>query len=289
MDTPCIAERRAVYAGIRTRELAVAGSGPIVLLAHGFGDAADTWRPVLKFLHDAGQAAVAVDLPGFGHADELAAGELLPQLDAFAAAAMRANAGAKGVVVVGNSLGAAVAARAARNTDLPTAAVMPLDIAGITWPPFGGVSLKAVAAALRIASAIPIPRPVHRRVLTWSLSRLLYGDRSTVDPAVVARFADNYPDAATTHRYIRLGARLKAELDRVRSHGGIGVPMTVIHGACDRLVPVSASRILHQANPGSRLIVIDSAGHCPQLDAAAVVAHHARELAVTSTADEEIS
>jgi pimeloyl-ACP methyl ester carboxylesterase len=288
MDTPCIAERRVVYAGIRTRELAVAGSGPTVLLAHGFGDAADTWRPVMKFLHDAGQAAVAVDLPGFGRADQLAAGELLPQLDAFVAAAIRAHAGTKGVVVAGNSLGAAVAARAARNTDLPTAAVMPLDIAGITWTPVAA-SLRAVAAGLRIASAMPIPRRVHRGVLTWSLSRLLYGDRSAVDPAVVARFADNYPDAAAAHRHIRLGARFKAELDRERSHGGIGVPMTVIHGARDRLVPVSSSHILHQANPGSQLIVIDSSGHCPQLDAAAIVAHHAYELAVTSTADEEIS
>jgi pimeloyl-ACP methyl ester carboxylesterase len=288
MDTSFIEERRAAYAGTRTRELAVAGSGPTVLLLHGFGDAADTWRPVLKLLHAAGQAAVAVDLPGFGHADPLAAGELLPQLDTFVAAAMRAYAATKGVVVVGNSLGAAVAARAARNKDLPTAAVMPLDIAGVTWTPLAA-SVGALAAGLRIASAMPVPRSVHRRMLTLSLSRLLYGDRSAVDPAVVARFVDNYPDVSATHRRFLLGARFKAELDRTRRHGGIGVPMTVIHGARDRLVPVSASRILHQANPGSQLVVLDSAGHCPQLDAAAVVAHHARQRAVTSTADEEIS
>ena len=283
-----IEERRASYAGIRTRELAVAGSGPIVLLAHGFGDAADTWRPVLKFLHDAGQAAVAVDLPGFGHADRLAAGELLPQLDAFVAAAVRAYAGTKGVVVVGNSLGAAVSARAARNKNLPTAAVMALDIAGITWTPLAA-SVRALAAGLRIASAMPIPGPVHRRMLTWSLSRLLYGDPSAADRAVVARFVDDYPDVSATHRRLLLGARFKAELDCTRRHGGIGVQMTVIHGARDRLVPLSASRILHQSNPDSQLVVIDSAGHCPQLDAAAIVAHHAHQLAVTSTADEEIS
>ena len=288
MDTSFIEERRAAYAGTQTRELIVAGSGPTVLLAHGFGDTADTWRPVLNLLHDAKQAAVAVDLPGFGEADPLADGELLPQLDAFLAAAIRAYAGAEGVVVVGNSLGAAAAARAGRNKDLPVAAVMALDIAGITWTPLAA-SVRPLAAGLRIASAMPIPRPVHRGVLASSLSRLLYGDRSAVDPAVVARFADNYPDLSVTHRYIRLGARFKAELDCTRRHGGIGVRMTVIHGARDLLVPVSASRVLHQSNPSSRLIVIDSAGHCPQLDAAAVVARHARQLAVTSTADEEIS
>jgi pimeloyl-ACP methyl ester carboxylesterase len=288
MVTSFIEERRAVYAGVGTRELTVAGDGPTILLVHGFGDTADTWRPVLNHLRDAGRAALAVDLPGFGHADQLVAGELLPQLDAFLAAGIRAYAGTKGVVVVGNSLGAAVAARAGRNRDLPTAAVMALDIAGIRWTPLAA-SVRALAAGLRIASAMPIPKPVHRGMLRWTLSRLLYGDRSAVDPVVVARFADNYPGVSAAHRLVRLGATFKAELDRTHRHGGIGVPMTVIHGACDLLVPVSASRVLHQSNPGSRLIVIDSAGHCPQLDAAAVVAHHTHQLAVTSKADEEIS
>jgi len=112
MTMSFIEERRAVYAGFGTRELAVAGNGPTILLVHGFGDAADGWRLVLDLLQDAGQAAVAVDLPGFGQADPLDEGELLPQLDAFVAAAIRAYGGTEGVVVVGNSLGGAAAARA---------------------------------------------------------------------------------------------------------------------------------------------------------------------------------
>jgi pimeloyl-ACP methyl ester carboxylesterase len=63
---PPIVERRSTYAGFQTRELVVTGRGPTVLLLHGFGDSADTWRPVLTLLAEAGQAAIAVDLPGFG-------------------------------------------------------------------------------------------------------------------------------------------------------------------------------------------------------------------------------
>jgi pimeloyl-ACP methyl ester carboxylesterase len=288
MDTSFIVERQAVHAGTKTRELVVAGSGPTVLLLHGFGDSADTWRPVLNLLHRAGQSAVAVDLPRFGHTDLLADGELLPRLDAFVAEAVRTSAGTTGVVVVGNSLGAAAAARAARNTDLPVAAVLALGIAGITWRPLTA-SVNALVTGLRMASAMPVPRAVHRRVLRWSLSRLLYGERTAVDPAFVARFADDYPTAAAARRLVRLGATFKAELDRSRRHGGIVVPMTVIHGARDRLVPISASCILHEANPGSLLVVLDSAGHCPQLDATAAVAQHIRQLAVAATAQKEIS
>jgi pimeloyl-ACP methyl ester carboxylesterase len=283
-----IVERRSTHAGIQTRELVVTGRGPIVLLLHGFGDSADTWRPVLTLLGEAGQAAIAVDLPGFGQADPLAHGDLVPQLDGFVAAAIRAHAATTGVVVVGNSLGAAVAARAARDEDLPVAAVMMLGIAGIAWKPLTA-SVGVLAAGLRIVSVIPVPRSIHRTVLRWSISRLLYGDRSAVDKEVVARFADNHAAPSSAYRLFRQGATFKTELDRTRYHGGISRPMVVVHGARDLLVPVSASRSLHQSNPGSKLIVLRSAGHCPQLDAAAVIAQHAHGLAVSSSADRSIS
>jgi pimeloyl-ACP methyl ester carboxylesterase len=285
---PSIVERRSTHAGFQTRELVVTGRGPTVLLLHGFGDSADTWRPVLTLLSEAGQAAIAVDLPGFGQADPLAKGELVPQLDRFVDAAIRAPSDATGVVVVGNSLGAAAAARAARNKDLPVAAVMTLGVAGIAWKgPTASIGL--LAAVLRIVSTLPVPGPVHRTLLRWSLARLLYGDRSAIDPEVVARFASDYTNASSTHRLVRLGVAFKTELDRTRDHGGIRCPMTVLHGSRDLLVPVSASRILHEANPGSRLIVLRSAGHCPQLDAATVVAQHAHQLAVTASAEKDIS
>jgi pimeloyl-ACP methyl ester carboxylesterase len=290
MTTSFIEERRAVYAGFGTRELAVAGNGPTILLVHGFGDAADGWRLVLDLLQDAGQAAVAVDLPGFGQADPLDDGALLPQLDAFLADVIRHYGRAQGVVVVGNSLGAAGAVRAVRDHGLPIAAVMTLGVAGVRWKPLTA-SINVIAVVLRVVATVPVPIPgrPHQIVLRRTLSPLLYGERSAVDPRVVASIAGGIADVKTTHRLVQLGAMFKAELDRTHEYGGIGVPMTVVHGARDRLVPVSASRVLHEANPGSRLVVLRRAGHCPQLDAADVVAHHARELAVNCTANKEIS
>jgi pimeloyl-ACP methyl ester carboxylesterase len=167
---------------------------------------------------------------------------------------------------------------------------MTLGVAGIRWKPLTA-SVNVIAALLRIVATAPIPIPgrAHQIVLRRTLPPLLYGKRSAVDPRVVASLAGGIADAKTTHRLVQLGATFKAELDRTHEHGGIGVPMAVIHGARDRLVPLSASRILHEANPGSRLVVLQRAGHCPQLDAADVVAHHARQLAVDSTAHKEIS
>jgi pimeloyl-ACP methyl ester carboxylesterase len=282
-----IAERRSTYAGTRTRELAVAGSGPTVLLLHGFGDSADTWRPVLERLHDAGRAGLAVDLPGFGDADPLREGELLPQLDIFVAEVIRKYGVNEHVVVVGNSLGAAVAVRAGRDTRLPITAVVALGVAGVNWTRLTA-SVRLIAAILSFVPMVPIPQRIHRIALRRALSHLLYGDRSAVDRRVVADFAERIPDTRAIRRLTHLGAGFVTELNRTRHHGGVVVPMTVIHGGRDRLIPLSAAHILHGANAGSRLVVIDRAGHCPQLDAVDIVTRHACEFAGDSTPEKEI-
>jgi pimeloyl-ACP methyl ester carboxylesterase len=289
MPTPFIEERRATYAGFGTRELAVEGTGCAVVLVHGFGHSADAWVPVLKLLSEAGQAAVAVDLPGFGSADPLHRGELVPQLDSFLAEVIGHYGTTEPVVVVGNSLGAAVAARAARNPDLPIGAVMPIDIAGVAWTPLVSRGLVPIEASTRSLSRVRLQPRVHPTLVRWALSRLLYGERSAVDSQVVGAFADTIVAVGAASRLFRQGARFKAELDKTRYHGGIRVPMTLVHGRHDRLVPSEASRIVHRANPGSRLVVLPRAGHCPQLDAPRAIVHHARELARIATETKEIS
>lgn len=61
---------RDVYAnGIRLH-IAEAGSGPLVLMLHGFGEFWWSWRHQLTWLADAGFHAVAVDLRGYGDSDK---------------------------------------------------------------------------------------------------------------------------------------------------------------------------------------------------------------------------
>jgi pimeloyl-ACP methyl ester carboxylesterase len=81
-------EHRMEFAGFETRVLELEGRGDPIVLLHGWSDSADTWRCVLAQLGRRERRAVAVDLPGFGAADPLADGPMLPQLDEFAAAAL---------------------------------------------------------------------------------------------------------------------------------------------------------------------------------------------------------
>src|SRR4051794_36510190 len=88
-------EHRMEFAGYETRVLELEGRGDPIVLLHGWSDSADTWRCVLAQLGRQERRAIAVDLPGFGTADPLADGPMLPQLDEFGAAVL-AYAGAGG-------------------------------------------------------------------------------------------------------------------------------------------------------------------------------------------------
>src|SRR5215217_8058268 len=98
-DMTAVLEHRIEIAGHSTRALEVDGDGPGIVLLHGWGDSADTWRPLLAELGTRGRRAIAVDLPGFGEATRLAKGALLPQLDAFAAELVQLWADGRPVVV----------------------------------------------------------------------------------------------------------------------------------------------------------------------------------------------
>src|ERR687891_714099 len=125
-----LVEHRLELAGHRTRVLELEGAGPGFVLLHGWGDSADTWRPLLAELAASGRRAIAVDLPGFGKATRLAPGAILPQLDDFAASLVLEWAGGEPVVVAGNSLGGAVALRLGERDDLPLTGVVPVAPAG---------------------------------------------------------------------------------------------------------------------------------------------------------------
>src|SRR3954464_10511631 len=102
-------------AGHRTRVLELEGMGPGIVLLHGWGHSADSWRPLLKELARCGRRAIAVDLPGFGEAPPLAPGAGLPPLDALAVELVTDWAGVEPVVIAGASLGGCLALRLAEN------------------------------------------------------------------------------------------------------------------------------------------------------------------------------
>lgn len=260
-----ITETRSRFGGTGTRVLAVPGSEPTIVCLHGYADSADTWRPVLERLAAAGRRALAVDMPGFGRAGARAPGPLVEQFDAFADALLDDVGPA---VLMGNSLGAATAVRAATRRPERVAALVALD------DPLNARHWLARLARTRPlpvqlwngVGRIPVPAPAVKWATQVAAKRVLYGSGAAVDPVVLGHWTDSVsgPSAlATLGRYA-----FQYAVETTDGHRGIRVtcPTLIVHGARDRIIPVEASRTLHRQIPGSDLVVLPRSGHCPQLD-----------------------
>ncbi|WAL64057.1 alpha/beta hydrolase [Amycolatopsis cynarae] len=258
------------YAGVRTRVLETVSarqtSGPRLVLLHGYCDSADTWRPVLAELAEAGLPAVAVDLPGFGDAEPLRPGAMLPQLDLFVDAVLKEQTAQGDVVLAGNSLGGTMSLRAAYTSRRPVTGVVSVAAPGFVdrW------LVRAVGSLpLRMWSSLPLPVPgfLVRSIAEYVVPRLLYADHGVAEQEHVRRFTELFPDYRTATSRLDQARQLVEEL--AEAYGGIDgieVPLLVVACGKDRLVSADSGRRLHSLVPHSRLLVREDWGHCPQLD-----------------------
>ncbi|WP_281690015.1 alpha/beta fold hydrolase [Pseudonocardia thermophila] len=261
--------------GIRTH-LLDAGAGPALLLLHGgeYGAAAElTWEGCLPLLAER-YRVLAVDLVGYGRSAKLrdfAGGQR--RLMIRQVAALLAALEVEPVAVVGTSLSARMvldtAARSAAAPGTP-------DRADPPWP------LRAVVAA---GIGLAPPDAAGRRVLE-DFDGTLDGLRPSMavlfhDPAwrdseayLRRRYAFTaIPGAWETAAAANLRSPVRAGGERrthvqapPRDYGGISVPVALIRGEHDRLVPDDTWRALAAQIPGARTTTIAGAGHYPQIE-----------------------
>lgn len=265
-----ITQSRVCYNGVPTRVSTVAGTGTPILFLHGFADCADTWRDVLAELDRRGRAALAVDVIGHGEGDPFRPGDLLPQLDRFVDGVLEATGP---VVLVGNSLGAMMAVRAAKRRPELVAGIVTLD-----EPILSADRLARFARGARAAwllgglRRVPVPAVAARGMVGWATRGLLYGSRAGADPVVIGRWSDRYGQRERMFWLLEHALRFARETAGGYPPDPVGCPVLIVHGGRDRIIPPQASRDLHRLLPGSELVILPTAGHCPQLDDPVAVA-----------------
>ncbi|MEA2426870.1 MAG: hypothetical protein QOF37_498 [Thermoleophilaceae bacterium] len=258
-------EYRETFGGYSTRVLELEGDGPPLVFLHGYADSADTWRLVLADLARRGQRAVAVDMPGFGDAASLTPGRpVLVQHDEFVDGVV-ASLG-PGAVLVGNSLGGCAVIRAAQRPGLGLCGVVPIGPAGLGLAPWLDViETNPVVRSLLLAPA-PLPRPLVQAVVGRVYRTIAFAPGASVDPLVVRTFASHFRDTATVRRYLDTARRVFAELHDPFDFARVCVPVLLVWGRRDAMVPVRGSARLLEAVPGARLEMLDACGHCPQIE-----------------------
>ncbi|WP_067698300.1 alpha/beta fold hydrolase [Nocardia jejuensis] len=257
-----ILERPAHYAGVSTRELVTRGEGPSIVLLHGFADTAETWRGVLGRLP--GRNARAVDVLGFGVADAFAPGPLLPQLDRFVDGVLAETGPA---VLVGNSLGVAESIRAAQRTPHLVLGIVALDEPTLSANWLARFSRTAFAPRLaRVLHRVRMPARPTRWLVENGLRVLLYGSPRRADRHLMRLWGDRYGTTTGLAWMAEHAVRFAHESVSGYTPDPVHCPVLVVHGRRDRIIPVQSGRALHAMVPGSSLIVLPDAGHCPQLD-----------------------
>ncbi len=241
------------------------GSGPALLLLHGIGDSSEGWRPLLPALAEH-FTVIAPDLLGHGASAK-------PRADYSVAAyanGMRDLLDVLGIdraTVVGHSLGGGVAAQIAYQ--------YPERCERLVLVASGGVGPE-VSPFLRMAAApfaeLTLP------LMHWPLGRLggriviealrMTGTALGRDAAEIRRVVEGLPDGPARGAFTRTlrsvvdwRGQVVTMLDR--SYLAEGVPVLLVWGTSDAVIPIRHAHLAHAAMIGSRLEEYDGAGHFP--------------------------
>lgn len=224
---------------------------PVLVLLHGAGMDHSAWAQQSRALAHGGFAVLAPDLPGHGRSDGPAltrVEDIADWLDALLAALAVERA-----IVAGHSLGGLVALDFAAR--YPGRTVRAVLLGGAAAMPVHDDLLKAARDALPRAIAMIIgwgfaqplaPSPVPGLSLTASAKALL----ARSNPGVL------HADLSACAGYA--GGETAAE--------AVNVPVTLIHGSADRMVPLKAAKALAVKLNGARVVEIAGAGHMVQLE-----------------------
>lgn len=241
------------------------GGGAPLLLIHGIGDESSSWLPVLGEL--AGHFDVlAPDLLGHGASDK-------PRADYSVAAFSNGMRDLLDVLeidrvtVVGHSLGGGVAAQLAYQYPERVERLVLVGTGGVGREVSG--VLRAAAMPYSEIGMLPLMVPGMSTVVGAALGVAgWFGADIGVDAGEVTRVLSGMPDR---RRRVAFGRTLRAVVDRRgqlvtmldRAYLAEGMPVLIVWGERDAIIPVEHGHRAHEAISGSELSVYEGAGHFP--------------------------
>jgi pimeloyl-ACP methyl ester carboxylesterase len=249
-----------------------AEDAPAMVLIHGLGDEADTWRHVLPRLAER-YRVLAVDLPGFGRS----AHPRRPHTTGFFAriiVGLLNKLGIAKAVLVGSSMGAMVAQRLAMahpelverlvligggiapsNEGFPTAMLLFL------LPGLGEITYTSLRSSQD--RAYETLRPYYH-----DLDALPEADREFLRQRVWARVwsSGQRRGFLSAFRWVAIDMALRANSFREQT-AQLNIPTLLIWGEHDAIAPRSRAEALLNLLPNARLEVIPGVGHLPQQEA----------------------
>lgn len=253
------------------------------LFVHGLGGSATNWTDLMFLLADRVDGH-AIDLPGFGHSGPPVHGSYGLDAHVKVVADYIRQTWDGPVHVLGNSLGGAVTTRlAAEHPDLVrtltlVSAALPsyrpkrgsdpmiplLLLPGLSQVALRGLSRRTpeqrARGIIELCFASPDDIPPERFAETVGEMRRRRGVAWTNDALVNSL-------RSLIRAYFEPGPR-----GLWRQAAALQLPVLVIHGTADRLVPAAVGARAARTVPGARFILLEGVGHVAQMERPHVVA-----------------
>ena len=249
-----------------------ASDKPAILLIHGLGDEADTWRHIFPTLANAGYRIIAPDLPGFGRSlwkERITIRRHSQAIARLMATTARASA-EHPIVLIGSSLGAGIA-----------------EIAAISHP-------ELVKGVIMIGGCFPFDYKIDKSLIllmlpffgknwyhsfrsnheaAWKslypyyhdLDSMSSDDKDFLRERVIARVESSnqehgyFSTMRSMYPFLLFGKRSMAR--KIRAFPG---KINLIWGKNDRVFPPEKAGLFRSLRPDVDIIFIDGAGHLPQ-------------------------
>lgn len=236
-------------------------SGPALVLLHGSNAALQSWDPWVARLQDR-YRIITLDLPGHGLTGADPTGRYDAATYAQHVVDVMQHLGVTRAIIGGNSMGGGVAWTLALAHPEKVAGLVLIDAAGAP-----GQTSRKMPIGFRLAR-LPLARDLAgvitpRSLFAASLKTSVYDPAFVTEPMVDRYWELNrYPGnrTATMQRFAQAsGNRPATPAQMVR----LKMPVLILWGAEDNLIPVSAARWFHKALPGSTLIIYPRIGHLP--------------------------
>ena len=263
--------------------------GTPIVFVHGLGGSHLNWCLIGPRLA-AGRRAVALDLHGFGLTPGTRATSTVQQntrlLDRFA----REVTGTP-VILAGNSMGGLISILQASAAPDTVRGLVLIDPALPAPPrlPDRQVGSQFLMYALPGVGELYLRSVLSRRPPQLAVQRVIdlcFADPSRIDPAMfaasIALAAERQSQRQGQDQRARDEAFLAASRSLLRVAGrrgrywqmmaSIRVPVLLIGGEADRLVPAASMRQAASRNPGWETVILPGVGHTPQLEVPDTVA-----------------
>jgi pimeloyl-ACP methyl ester carboxylesterase len=229
------------------------GQGTAVVFIHGFAASMYSWRKTLPAVLAAGYRVIAFDNRGFGFSDK-PSGDYSNAAYARLVVALLDSLRLPSAVLVGHSMGGAIAAEVALRYPARVRGLVLIDAAGF------GVRWPRILKVGRWPGAGGVATAIRGRWVTERLLRSTHADPSKVTEQDVDQYYAPVPEPG-------YGRALRGVLREFRFDtlvgrlGAVAAPTLVVWGAADRWIPVQDGARLAAELPRGVFVVIPRTGH----------------------------